>query len=188
MILSCLHLLYLAHFDILCDLLPNRPIATWNLFVLYNDQKIKKTNTHTFLIPLDLTWCYCWALFKSCMLLFISASSSSFSLSYLHTVSSKRFSCSKQNNGKNNGNCCEDFLWFSHSQEVTSSASDTSSDTGHWGQNSLINGLIDKQQKYIHIHAVGLPLETGRGRQNNLIVSHTVSLQNVPLEIQFNYM
>ena len=28
----------------------------------------------------------------------------------------------------------------------------TSSDTGHYGQNSLINGLIDKQQKYIHVY------------------------------------
>ena len=31
----------------------NRPRATWNLFVLYNDQKRKKTDTHTCLVPLD---------------------------------------------------------------------------------------------------------------------------------------
>ena len=34
-------LLFLPHFDVLCDLLLNRPTATWNLFVLYNDQKRK---------------------------------------------------------------------------------------------------------------------------------------------------
>ena len=46
-------LLFLPHFDVLCDLLLNRPTATWNLFVLYNDQKRKKTDTHTCLVPLD---------------------------------------------------------------------------------------------------------------------------------------
>ena len=46
-------LMFLPHFDVLCDLLPNRPTATWNLFVLYNDQKRKKTDTHTNLVPLD---------------------------------------------------------------------------------------------------------------------------------------
>ena len=29
-------LMFLPHFDVLCDLLLNRPTATWNLFVLYN--------------------------------------------------------------------------------------------------------------------------------------------------------
>ena len=28
--------LFLPHFDVLCDLLLNRHMATWNLFVLYN--------------------------------------------------------------------------------------------------------------------------------------------------------
>ena len=46
-------LMFLPHFDVLCDLLLNRPTATWNLFVLYNDQKRKKTDTHTCLVPLD---------------------------------------------------------------------------------------------------------------------------------------
>ena len=46
-------LLFLPHFDVLCDLLLNRPTATWNLFVLYNDQKRKETDTHTCLVPLD---------------------------------------------------------------------------------------------------------------------------------------
>ena len=46
-------LMFLPHFDIHCDLLLNRPTAIWNLFVLYNDQKRKKTDTHTCLVPLD---------------------------------------------------------------------------------------------------------------------------------------
>ena len=46
-------LLFLPHFDVLCDLLLNRPTATWNLFVLYNDQKRKKTDSHACLILLD---------------------------------------------------------------------------------------------------------------------------------------
>ena len=32
--------MFLSHFDVLCDLLLNRRTATWNLFVLYN-KKIK---------------------------------------------------------------------------------------------------------------------------------------------------
>ena len=28
----------LPHFDVFCDLLLNRPTATWNLFVLYNKE------------------------------------------------------------------------------------------------------------------------------------------------------
>ena len=50
-------LMCLPHFDVLCDLLLKMhaatPTATWNLFVLYNDQKRKKTDTHTCLVPLD---------------------------------------------------------------------------------------------------------------------------------------
>ena len=46
-------LMFLPHFDVFCALLLNGPTATWNLFVLYNDQKRKKTHTHTCLIPLD---------------------------------------------------------------------------------------------------------------------------------------
>ena len=49
-------LMFLPHFDVFCDLLLNIPTETWNLFVLYNDQKRKKTFRHTCLIPLDL--CY----------------------------------------------------------------------------------------------------------------------------------
>ena len=32
-------LLFLPHFDVLCDLLLNRPTATGNLFVLYNQKR-----------------------------------------------------------------------------------------------------------------------------------------------------
>ena len=31
-------LMFLPHFDVLCDLLLNRCTATWNLFVLYNKE------------------------------------------------------------------------------------------------------------------------------------------------------
>ena len=34
-------LMFLPHFDILCDLLLNRRTATWNLFVLYNKELTK---------------------------------------------------------------------------------------------------------------------------------------------------
>ena len=35
-------LMFLPHFDVLCDLLLNRHTATWNLFVLYNYKELKK--------------------------------------------------------------------------------------------------------------------------------------------------
>ena len=35
---SCATFLFLPHFDVLCDLLLNRRTATWNLFVLYNEE------------------------------------------------------------------------------------------------------------------------------------------------------
>ena len=46
-------LMFLSHFDVFCDILLDRPTETWNLFVLYNDQQRKETNTDTFLVPLD---------------------------------------------------------------------------------------------------------------------------------------
>ena len=84
-------LMFLPHFDVICDLLLNRPAATWNLFVFYNDQKRKKTNTHTCLVPNDCSR-ICASLvifevqnatFRLCFFFF--------SLLYLHTASSKRF-------------------------------------------------------------------------------------------------
>ena len=37
-IAECATDLFLPHFDVFCDLLLNRPTATWNLFVLYNKE------------------------------------------------------------------------------------------------------------------------------------------------------
>ena len=34
------HFFVLTHFDVICDLLLNRRTATWNLFVLYNNEKL----------------------------------------------------------------------------------------------------------------------------------------------------
>ena len=39
-------LMLLPHFDVLCDLLLNRRTATWNIFVLYNQE----TNYYSFFI------------------------------------------------------------------------------------------------------------------------------------------
>ena len=44
-------LMFLPHFDVLCDLLLNRRTATWNLFVLYNKKiKIHRKNALLFQI------------------------------------------------------------------------------------------------------------------------------------------
>ena len=45
-------LMFLPHFDALCDLLLNRSTATWNLFVLYN-KELKKVLTMTSSIRLS---------------------------------------------------------------------------------------------------------------------------------------
>ena len=94
-------LLFLPHFDVLCDLLLNRPTATWNLFVLYNDQKRKKTDTHTCLVPLDCS--------KICASLDIFSKHISFLLLFFFILLGygffetffNVFFCSKQNNGEN---------------------------------------------------------------------------------------
>ena len=41
---SSVSLMFLPHFDVLCDLLLNRRTATWNLFVLYNKELKKSFN------------------------------------------------------------------------------------------------------------------------------------------------
>ena len=42
-------LMFLPHFDVICDLLLNRRTATWNLFVLYNNKiKIHRKNAFLF--------------------------------------------------------------------------------------------------------------------------------------------
>ena len=45
-------LMFLPHFDVLCDLLMNRRTATWNLFVL-NNKELKKVLTMTSSIRLS---------------------------------------------------------------------------------------------------------------------------------------
>ena len=40
-------LMFLPHFDVLCDLLLNRRTVTWNLFVLYN-KEFKNTGKKSF--------------------------------------------------------------------------------------------------------------------------------------------
>ena len=90
-------LMFLPHFDIFCDLSLNRPMATWNLFVLYR-------MIGTVLQPIHLVHVSAlyWWLFKDllkfrhflsprcyfCLCLFFSA------LSYLYTVSFEKFSAS----------------------------------------------------------------------------------------------
>ena len=44
-------LMFLPHFDVLCDLLLNRRMATWNLFGLYN-KKLKYTEKNAFLFQI----------------------------------------------------------------------------------------------------------------------------------------
>ena len=96
--------MFLPHFDVLCDLLLNRPTATWNLFVLYNDQKRKKTDTHTCLVSPDCSRiCGILGIFKFQALLFVSSSSFFFIL-IVYSFFEKffnAFSCAKQNNGEN---------------------------------------------------------------------------------------
>ena len=131
-------LMFLPHFDVICDLLLNKPAATWNLFVLYNDQKRKKTNTHTCLVPNDCSRIYASLVifevqkryFSSLLLLFFFMLLACSFLEKFFNV----FSCSKQNSGVNilqnseslvtmthDGNCCEDYLYFRHSQVVNGS-------------------------------------------------------------------
>ena len=43
-------LMFLPHFDVLCDLLLNRRTATWNLFVLYNKKILHGKNALLFQI------------------------------------------------------------------------------------------------------------------------------------------
>ena len=50
---SCATFLFSPHIDVICDLLLNRRTATWNLFVLYNNKKIKIHEKNAFLFE---TW------------------------------------------------------------------------------------------------------------------------------------
>ena len=98
-------LISLPHFDVFFDLLLNTPTATWNLFVLYNDQKRKKTDTHSCLVPFDCSRIsFSLSIFLSPKRYF----SSLLFLFFLY-ISCKQFprkifnvfSCSKQSNAEN---------------------------------------------------------------------------------------
>ena len=125
----------LSHFDVFCDLLLNKPTATWNLFVLYNDQKSTKTDTHTCIVPLD-----CSRICASLGIFLIPNATFRLgfffpSLSYLYTVLGKVWTSSLAQSRimaktfckaaslsasvvamADDGNCCEDFLQFRRSQ------------------------------------------------------------------------
>ena len=60
-----LSLMFSPHFDVLCDLLLNRSTATWNLFVLYNDQKRKKIHIPASYRLTVRRFVLVWAFFKS---------------------------------------------------------------------------------------------------------------------------
>ena len=119
-------LMFLPHCDVLCDLLLNRHTATWNLFVLYNDQKEKRP-IHTCLVPLDCSrTCAILGIFLSPKRYFSSLLLLFFFILIVYSFFEKVFnvfSCWKQNNGENilqNGESlvamaavvkqCEDFL------------------------------------------------------------------------------
>ena len=136
-------LMFLLHFDELCDLLPNRPTATWILFVLYKDSEKKKDRYTNLPLTAWLAvrgFVLVQAFFKSQTLLFFSASSFVLYLTcvqflrnvfqcrvlffFLHKLSrimAKTF-CKTASLSfmTHDGNFCEDFLWPRHSQEVKS--------------------------------------------------------------------
>ena len=120
-------LMFLPHWDVLCYLLLNRRTTAWNLFVLYNDQERKKTDTHTCLVPLDCSRiCASLGIFLSPKRYFSSLLLLFFFILILYSFFEKFFnvfSCSKQHDGENilqndesliamkhAGSCCED-LW-----------------------------------------------------------------------------
>ena len=75
--------MFLPHVDVFWDLLLNRPTATWNLFVLCNDQESIKTDTHTCIVLLDCSK-ICGSLVPSA----ITRPGLFSSLYYFYTVSS----------------------------------------------------------------------------------------------------
>ena len=113
---------FLPHFDVSCDLLLKGPTATWNLFVLNNDQKSIKTDIHTCIVPFDCSRIYAsLGIFKSQC--YFTSRLLFFSILLLYIFFEKffnDFTCSKQNEGENilqnsesfvamthDGNCCE---------------------------------------------------------------------------------
>ena len=82
---------FLSHFDVFCDLLLKRRTATWNRLVLYNEQNEKTSNVLRNAWPFEdlcqFSRCKNFKLSATFHLCFFFSS-----LSYLHTVSPKRFS------------------------------------------------------------------------------------------------
>ena len=56
---SCATFLFLPHFDVICDLLPNRRTATWNLFVNYFTRLRAMTSLVTWLCS-QVRFCSLW--------------------------------------------------------------------------------------------------------------------------------
>ena len=96
-------LMFSPRFDVFCDLLLTRLMATWNLLVLYCGEKGKGyIYIYTCLVPLDcsrIDLCYftnCKSYFSSLLLLF-------FFILLTYSLSAKFFNafCRKQNNREN---------------------------------------------------------------------------------------
>ena len=87
------HWCFPTFWRLLCDLLLTRLMATWNLLVLYSEERGK---SYIYIYLPRTTWMFevrFVPLYKLQKLLFVPPSSSS-SLSYLHTVYPKSFSTS----------------------------------------------------------------------------------------------
>ena len=107
-------LMFLPHFDVLCDLSLNTPTVTWNLFILCNVRKDKR--------PIHIPASYRMvpsATFRPSFFFFLYLNC----IQFLRKVFFNVFPCSKQNNGENilrngesliamkhHGSCCEDLL------------------------------------------------------------------------------
>ena len=97
-------LMFLPYFDVLCDVLPNRPTATWNLCVLYNDQKEKKRPIQNLPRWSVRGFGLVKAFFLSSKRYFLSLLLLFFFILIAYSFFEKFFnvfSCSKQNDGEN---------------------------------------------------------------------------------------
>ena len=126
-------LMFLPTFDVFRNRLLHRSTATWNLLVLYNDQRSKKTDTHTWIVPLDcsrISASLGQTLFLVSASFFVCLLSPSLVYGFCNKFFNV-FTCLKRNNAENilqnseslvtmthDGNCCEVFLQFRYSQVV----------------------------------------------------------------------
>ena len=131
---SCVSLMFSPHFDVLSDLLLNRPTAVWNLFCFIQWRRKEKRPIHIpalyflavrgFVLVWHSPYLSSLLLFFCCLILVFSLFEEFFII----------FSCAKPNDGKiilqnieslegmtHNGNWCRDFLHFRHSQVVKNS-------------------------------------------------------------------